>query len=277
MLCGHVLFQPHHLIHTVERAGVDGVAAHIGLECLVVAGYHIGALLLGIGLREAVLGEHDVAQHVPPGAAALLCPELGGQLAVGHVHLLFLIGVDRPVQGQADQLALLIADDADLFLKGIEGFDVPSNHGLHSLQGRSDLGGASQLPRLHQNHIDGPGQRTLRKLRLKRNLLETNAVAEVEALFSGVAFHHLNHIRHGHGSARIASRVVKVKFGVDGLQIFRFHLAVKDKIVEGGVDAFPVQSCEGVFIAHHGNTVFIPFHVDLINLDFHSRSTFSFL
>ena len=40
--------------------------------------------------------------------------------------------------------------------------------------------------------------------------------------------------------------------------------------------AIAVQPCEGVLIAHHGNTVFIPLHVDLINLDFHSRSIFSF-
>ena len=208
---------------------------------------------------------------MPPCTAALLRPELGGQLAVSHVHLLFLICVDRPVQGQADQLALLVADDADLLLKGIEGFNIPTNHSLHPLQGCGDLSCTGQLPRLHQHHIDGSGQRILRKLRLKRNLLKADAVAEEKALLGGGAFHHLNHIRHGHGAARIASRVVKVEFGVNSLQIRCLHLAVKDEIVESGVDAIAVQSCEGFLIAHHGNTVFIPLHVDLINLDFHSR------
>ena len=103
-------------------------------------------------------------------------------LGKGHFNGLWL-SINRPIRGQPIDLALLIADDGDLILKGHIFLDVAADHRLHRLQGIVDLNHLGILVRLHKQ--DGNLSATcfyrlLAKRFVERNRLEPDTVYKVE-------------------------------------------------------------------------------------------------
>ena len=93
------------------------------------------------------------------------------------------LSINRPVRGQTVNLALLIADDGDLILKGHIFLDVAADHPLHCLQGVVDLDHLGVLVRLHKQDGNLPTTcfyRLLAERFVERNRLEPDTVYEVE-------------------------------------------------------------------------------------------------
>ena len=180
------------------------------------------------------------------------------------------VGVHGPVQGQAVKLALLIADNADRLLKGVEGLDHPAHDFLIAFQRGVDGGGPCQLSGLQQYHLDFPVQRPGGAL-VEGHLPEADAVTEK----GRSAFHH--HIGHGHGMARKILRGIHVEQGVHLLQIAAIHRTFKHAVVNTAVDHLGAEASSGEGLRRQQRpALLIPLPVDLIQSDVHHRSHSSF-
>ena len=54
-----------------------------------------------------------------------------------------------------EAIAAQFADNADLFLERVIGFNVAAYGSLHGIQGSADFRNPGQLSRLYQDHLDG--------------------------------------------------------------------------------------------------------------------------
>ena len=85
----HILLQSDAGVRPVQTAGVNGITAHVGLKCLVIAGYRIGAGALAVCCRKAVCTECDIPAHMD--AASLCFAKQLTQLSVAQLDMLLQI------------------------------------------------------------------------------------------------------------------------------------------------------------------------------------------
>ena len=269
MLVAHIPFQPDHRIGAVEGARVNGVAAHSGNKGFVVAAHDVGSCLLRVGLGKAVLREDDAALEMAF-AVPLGLPELLHHFGIGDLDILRPV-VDCPVRGHAVELALLIADDGDRLIKRTKLLDVALDCPLKSFQGIADFCHPRQLAGLAKNHLDGGFLESLCQLRVKRNLLKTDVVAEVKR-GCAVLPDDLHDIRHGHGLAFVifGPSVIIIKHTVHIFQTGTVHFALKYSVIDFTVDFGQALDLPQSIQAYKTNSVASPVWVDLVNCDVHN-------
>lgn len=71
-----------------------------------------------------------------------------------YIHHHAVVVLHAAVRAHSVDLAFLIADDADLLLKGVERLDQTAHYFLHPGKGCVDLGSAGELARFQQYHLD---------------------------------------------------------------------------------------------------------------------------
>ena len=106
--------------------------------------------VFGIAKHLAVAVDLLVGKAVQIFAAAVA--DKGG--AEDEIHHHAVVVLHTAVRAHSVDLAFLIADDADLLLKGIKRLDQTAHRFLHPGKGRIDLGCAGELARLQQYHLD---------------------------------------------------------------------------------------------------------------------------
>ena len=191
-----------------------------------------------------------------------------------------LIGIfvpDGAVQGQAIDFPFRIADNTDLLIKGVTGFNIAAYGLLHGVQRSADFRDPCRLSGFHQNHLDGRTPDGVGgKLRLKRNFLESKAVTEIESRRNTGGILHLHNIRDGEAVSPEALRPARIKEGKYILQIPAFHIAGVDLIVGGTVRLRRMQNPTSGVQTQEFKLLRVPVCVDLINIDFSNGKKSSF-
>ena len=151
----------------------------------------------------------------------------------------FGFGVNGTVGRQTIDLALLIADDSHIIIKGHIFLDVAANNLLHCFKCVINLNHFGVLVRLNEqngNLIYGCFFRLFAKRFVKGNRLKPEAVHKEEALFECIAFPDFHHIRHGKRACLIVCRMFNVEFPIDAFKGAALHFAAINLVVNGGVD-----------------------------------------
>lgn len=102
--------------------------------------------VFGIAEHPAVAVDLLVGKTVQIFAPAVA--DKGG--AEDEIHHHAFVVLHAAVRAHPVDLAFLVTDDADLFLKGIERLDQAAHRFLHPGKGRIDLDGTGELARLQQ-------------------------------------------------------------------------------------------------------------------------------
>ena len=150
------------------------------------------------------------------------------------LHLTGVLLINRPIRGQSVDLALLIADDCDLILKGHIFLNVATDNRLHCLQGIVDLNHLGVLVRLHKqdgNLSAACFYRLLAERFVERNRLEPDTVHEVEAGIQGVALPDFDYIRHRKRASFVVGGMVDIELLIDVFERDAVHFAVINSVV----------------------------------------------
>ena len=153
------------------------------------------------------------------------------------LHLTGVLIINRPIRGQSVDLALLIADDGDLILKGHIFLNIAADHLLHSFQGIVDLNHLGILVRLNKQDGNLPAAcfyRLLAERFVERNRLEPDTVYEVEAGIQGVALSDFDYIRYGKRASLVVGRIVDIELLIDGFKGTAIELPIINSVIEGG-------------------------------------------
>ena len=195
-------------------------------------------------------------------------------LGKGHFNGLWL-SINRTIRGQPIDLALLIADDGDLILKGHIFLNIAADHLLHSFQGVVDLDHLGVLVRLHKqdgNLSTTCFYRLLAERFVERNRLEPDTVHEVEAGIQGVALPDFDYIRHGKRASFVVSGMINIELLIDVFERDAVHFAVINSVVSGCVDFLSAFDFFEGFHSDEAHIGGIPVHIDLINAELSHRS-----
>lgn len=137
---------------THPPAAIAAISAFVpAMMALTAAAVALTAALMPAAVAfVAVAVDLLVGKAVQIFAAAIA--DKGG--AEDEVHHHAVVVLHAAVRAHSVDLAFLIADDADLFLKGVERLDQTAHHFLHPGKGRIDLDGTGELARLQQYHFN---------------------------------------------------------------------------------------------------------------------------
>ena len=137
------------------------------------------------------------------------------------------------IKGQAIDFPLLIAYNANLFFKGVTGFNVATNEVLHPSKGGLDGPDPCHLTGLQDYHRDGFLQGVCR-LRVKFHLLKTDGVAEMGGCRSVLCFDDRD-VRYRHRTPLETIRMVEVESSKHALKIF-FRFVLAKSVVTYGLE-----------------------------------------
>ena len=203
-------------------------------------------------------------------------------LLIAHFHR-FRLGINGTVWQHTVHLAFIITDDCDLILKGHIFFNIAADNFLHCFKVVLNFNHLRVLVRLNKqygNHIflfrirKSPAELTV--LRLKIYGLKADAVAEIKAMRVHRIFHNLHHIGHRKGTVFVPFGVVQIKHLIHIFEGLAVNLAVKNLIVDFGIDSLTALQLFQKLVSHKGDIVGVTLHINLINSYIHRSKLLCF-
>ena len=187
----------------------------------------------------------------------------------------------RAVKGRSiDGIA---AHDCNLVLNGHIFFNIAADNFLHCFKAVLNFNHLRVLIRLNKqngNHIflfrfrKSPAELTV--LRFKINGLKSDAVAEIKAMRVHWIFHNFHHIGHRKRTVFVTFGVVQIKHLIHIFEGLAVNLAVKNLIVDFGIDRLTALQFFQKLISHKGDIVGVTLHIDLINSYIHRSKLLCF-